>query len=237
MCGRFVSTLSTAALMEMFEATSDLEVEPSPRYNIAPTTTITVVTSTDGRRHLREMRWGLVPSWAEDLSIGQRMINARAETLSEKRSFRDLVPSRRCVIPMDGFYEWTPGRPDGPLGRGGRPLKQPYYIQRTDRRPVVVAGLWTRWSRGERPVETATIITCEANGDVDRLHHRMPAILDDEDLDLWLDDGVDDTTVLARLLGPAPRGTLDTHAVSTTVNSARTDGAELIIPLDDVVDE
>ena len=233
MCGRFVSTLSSADLSSIFDAVSDLAVEPAPRYNITPTSTVVGVVPMAGVRRLRALRWGLVPSWASDPSIGQRMINARAETLTEKRSFRDLLPAKRCVIPMDGFYEWAPGRPGGSVGRSGQPLKQPYYIHRRDSRPLAVAGLWTRWTRGDEPIESVTIITCAANPDVAEIHHRMPVLLDDEDLDLWLDDGVDDVRVVSGLLDPAPVGSVVAEAVSTTVNSARSEGAELIVPVGD----
>jgi len=201
------------------------------RYNVAPTQEIaTVQTRGDGdgdgeARQLTLMRWGLVPFWAKDLSIGSKMINARDDGLAEKPAFREAVRRRRCLIPADGFYEWQTVE--------GR--KQPLYIRRRDGRQLAFAGLWESWKgpKGEpplaEPVLSATIVTTSANATLRPVHDRMPVILDEADWPLWLDVSASAGDAL-RLLRPAADDLLETVPVSTRVNSVRNEGPELILP-------
>ncbi len=162
--------------------------------------------------------WGLVPRWADDPAIGNRLINARAETAATKPSFRDAFRRRRCLIPADGFYEWK--------RQGGG--KQPYYIRLEDDRPFAFAGLWERWEKAGAVIESCTILTTDANELLMPLHNRMPAILDREQFDRWLDPTIEDAKVLQPLLGPYPAERMIAYPVSTVVNSPRHDVAECI---------
>ncbi len=220
MCGRYSLTSPVESVVRLF----GLDQRPNlpPRYNIAPAQDVTVVWVQDGGRKLGHMRWGLVPSWAKDVKIGQRMINARAETVAEKPSFRSAFKHRRCLIPADGFYEWQ--------ARGTGP-KQPYRIGRPDGAPFAFAGLWEAWHGGEGDeLLTCTIITTEANRTLRDIHGRMPVILDERDFSAWLDaagDGKSHDTVLA----PAAEDLLAAYPVSARVNNVRNDDAECIAPL------
>lgn len=209
-----------------------------PSFNVAPTNDVYgVVASGDGSPLVRVFHWGLVPVWAKDAKIGSRMINARAETLAEKPAFRNLLTTRRCIVPMDGFYEWKPPGPGAPLGARGKPVKQPVYVYAADGEPLAVAGLWTTWrdrSLGaDAPwLHSCTIITTEANSLMAPVHDRMPAVLTEPEWRAWLDPGQHDPATLASLLHPAPEGLLALHAVSTSVNNVRNKGPELIEPVD-----
>ena len=168
MCGRFVATQTPQQLAAFFGATTQ-EEPTQPNYNVAPTTEVLGVVAHDGQRVIESFRWGLVPSWAKDISIGSKMINARAETLADKPSFKGLFRHRRLLVPMDGFYEWQ----KAPSG------KIPMFIQRTDGAPVVVAGLWSVWKESASPpdepwLHTCTLITTQANADMAPVHDRMP---------------------------------------------------------------
>ncbi len=225
MCGRYVSASDPEALARYFDATLGDTVLP-PNYNVAPTTDVyAVVAGRDGTRRLTVVHWGLIPAWAKDRRIGQRMINARAETLATKGSFKPLFRSHRCLVPADGFYEWK--------AVPGAKRKQPYYIHRPDGEPLAMAGLWTSWRDPAAPPDTpwlqsATIITTDANATVRPLHDRMPAIIPASAWAEWLDPTNDDLVSLGRLLVPAPEGLLTLHPVSTEVNSVRNRGAHLI---------
>lgn len=223
MCGRFVSTGSAAAIAEAFAARVEVD-DLGDRYNVAPTNAIYAVTG-GLERVVRGFRWGLIPAWATDVSIGSKMINARAETLSEKRSFRPLLGSHRCLIPMDGFYEWGPG--DG-QSRSGRPRKQPYFIADPSGSPLAVAGLWTSWGSGQNHIDSATVITRAATGDVAAVHSRMPVMLCDEGIEAWLDPGLEDHGEVMALLLEADPPPLALRPVSTAVNNVRADGPALI---------
>jgi putative SOS response-associated peptidase YedK len=159
MCGRFNLTANAAAIEEafgLFGSPGDL----TPRYNIAPTQQVLAVRQEDGKRAACRLRWGLVPFWADDLKIGYKLINARADGIATKPSFRDALKKRRCLIPVTGFYEWrTEGK-----------AKMPFHIHRADGRPFVFAGLWERWTKGETPVESCTIVTTDANEFMAPLH-------------------------------------------------------------------
>lgn len=233
MCGRFVSTSSPSTLAAVFEA-SPPPVELPPRYNVAPTTVVYgVVESADRTRRVEVFRWGLVPSWAKDISIGARLINARAETVAEKPSFRNSFARRRVIVPMDGFYEWQPaGSPRTP--------KQPYFVHRADGQPLAAAGLWSAWRDPSVADESAAwlhscaLVTTSANALMAPVHDRMPVVLEPGDWAEWLDPSNDDVAGLAGLLRPAADGVLERHPVSTAVNRVGTDGPELVVPLREI---
>ncbi len=227
MCGRFVATSPVASIAEWLDATVEPGlVDDGPRYNIAPTAEVVAVAA--AQRQVGRYRWGLIPSWSKEASIGARMINARAETINEKPSFRGLVAASRCVVPMDGFYEWTTStEPSG--------AKTPYLIRRRDAAPMYVAGLWTTWrsrDRADQIIRSATVVTCESNSALSAIHHRMPVILDAAGLELWLDGTVRDTAVLTSLLQPVVNTAFEITRVSTAVNNARHQGPQLIEPVE-----
>lgn len=230
MCGRFVSVSTPEAISAYFDALVD--VGPlGERYNVAPTSEIYGVVSTNVERRVRAYRWGLVPTWAKDPSIGNRMINARAETVAEKPSFRASFRSKRCIIPMDGFYEWRPGVAGGPTTRAGRPAKLPVYVHPHGGEQLAVAGLWSAWRDPADPSEmwlhTATVITTAANATMSAVHDRMPVILPRQAWEPWLDPD-HDAEALLPLLVPAPDDLLIIEEVSTSVNDVRNDGPDLV---------
>ncbi|RMF97883.1 MAG: SOS response-associated peptidase [Gammaproteobacteria bacterium] len=215
MCGRFAFYSPREAVLETFGV--DLGFDPPPRYNIAPSQDIVALRpGAAGERSGAWLRWGLVPSWAQDPAIGNRMINARAETVRSKPAFRAAFRRRRCVILADGFYEWQ--------ARNG--AKQPWYISAADGRPLAMAGLWERWEGGEQRLESCTIITTEANRTLADLHGRMPVVLAPPQLDAWFGDS--DLDRLETLLRPCPDDRLRCWPVSRRVNDPRHDGPELI---------
>jgi putative SOS response-associated peptidase YedK len=222
MCGRFTLTAEPGVVARRFGAPPAQGGGTSPRYNVAPTQTVVTVTD-DGTRHLEQMRWGLVPSWAKDPSIGSKLINARAETLAEKPAFRHALKRRRCLIPADGFYEWA-------ATGGGR--KQPVRVTLTTGEPFAFAGLWAEWTPPEgAPLRTCTIVTCEPNELMARYHHRMPVILSPEAEARWLDPRVEDPAVLLPLLVPYPADVMTAYPVSPLVNSPANEGPQLALPL------
>ncbi len=220
MCGRFTLTVSARVLADLF----DVEVpELAPRYNIAPSQQVLVVRATPvGAREAATVRWGLIPSWAKDPSIGNRMINARAETVADKPAFRSAVKARRCLIAADGFYEWR-------KINGG---KLPHLIRFSDGRPFAFAGLWERWAGpGGETVDSTTIITTRPNEIVATLHDRMPVILPREAFDEWLGPAPLPRPHLEELLSPHPATGMEAFAVSRRVNSPANDDAQCIAPL------
>ena len=220
MCGRFTLTTNLGAIAARFGVARFLE-EVGPRYNIAPTQTVIVVND-DGTRHLTRMQWGLIPSWAKDPAIGNRMINARAETVATKPAFRAALRKRRCLIPADGFFEWTPA---------GR-RKQPVYITLKTREPFSFAGLWESWTSPEgEEIWSCTIITTEANELLKPIHDRMPVILAKDAEAVWLDPTIQDPERLLPLLKPYQAEEMEVYAVSTKVNSPTNDGPECIEPI------
>ena len=220
MCGRFTLTTNLGAIAQRFGVARFLE-EVGPRYNITPTQTVIVVND-DGTRHLRQMRWGLIPSWAKDPAIGNRMINARAETVATKPAFRVALRKRRCLIPADGFFEWTPA---------GR-RKQPVYIALKNREPFGFAGLWEAWTSPEgQEITSCTIITTEANELLTPIHDRMPVILNHDAEAVWLDPTIQDSARLLPLLRPYPSEEMEIYQVSTRVNNPDRDGPQCIKPL------
>jgi putative SOS response-associated peptidase YedK len=220
MCGRFTLRTSGVVLAEFFGLA---EVPPlQPRYNIAPTQPVPVVRMAPEQegRELVLLRWGLIPSWADDPSIGNRLINARADTVAAKPAFRSAFRRHRCLVVADGFYEWQ--KLDG--------KKQPYFIRLRDDRPFAFAGLWEHWDRGGGPVESCTILTTEANERVGAIHDRMPVILDPRDHDLWLDPDMQDPKQLQPLLGPYPGEAMTAYPVGTLVNNPRNDDPKCVEP-------
>ncbi|WP_416672825.1 SOS response-associated peptidase [Egbenema bharatensis] len=228
MCGRFTLTQSGETIARMF----DLEEVPTipPRYNIAPTQPIAVIRSStppgtqQPEREFTYLTWGLVPSWAKDPGIGARMINARAETVAEKPSFRAAFKRRRCLILADGFYEWQRS-PEG---------KQPYYFHLNHHEPFAFGGLWEHWENGNGDViESCTILTTTANDVLTPVHDRMPVILSPDGYDLWLDPTVETHQDLPTLLRPYADDAMVRYPVSSTVNNPRHDRPECIHPLED----
>ncbi|MFP6743740.1 MAG: SOS response-associated peptidase [Alphaproteobacteria bacterium] len=221
MCGRFTLRTPAYKLAEAFGV--EVHANLAARYNVAPSQDVAALrTGPDDQRELVMLRWGLVPGWAKDPAMGNRMINARAETVAEKPAFRAAFRQRRCLIPADGFYEWQK-TPDG--------SKQPYLIARPDGEPFVMAGLWEHWApAGEEPLETCAIITTEANDTLAPIHHRMPVIVTPGDHDAWLDPAPPSAEALTALLRPAPDDTLAALAVDRHVNNARHDDPACIEP-------
>lgn len=222
MCGRFAQATPSEVLAEMFALD---EVPPlSPRFNVAPTQEAAVVRTLEGKLELVFMRWGLIPSWAKDPSIGNRLINARAETLGEKPAFRQALVRRRCVVPVTGFYEWG-GSPKG---------KRPYFIRLKSGLPMVLAGLWEVWRpQGGQLLESFTIITTQANALLAPLHDRMPAILSQEGLSAWLDPFLEEVPQLLPLLAPVPESWLEFFPVSRAVNNPAYDAPDCLKALPD----
>jgi putative SOS response-associated peptidase YedK len=230
MCGRFASATPVKKLVEQFlveELTID---DHDPSWNVAPTAQVlAVAASSEGVRRLGTFKWGLVPSWAKDPSIGNRMINLRAETVSEKPSFKRTLAKHRCIIPVDGFYEWKD------MGKGRK--KQPFFIRPRDGTVLALAGLWEAWKEKRDSDEddwlrTCTIITTRPNKLLSSIHDRMPVVLPPEKWDTWLDRDNDDVDALAKLLKPAPETLLELYPVSTEVNNVRNDGEQLVAPLE-----
>jgi putative SOS response-associated peptidase YedK len=222
MCGRFSSRAKPEQIKKEFRAVVDNPGVFRSRYNVAPMQMIPAVAGSDaGKRIITELKWGLVPSWAKDADIGNRMINARSETLTEKPSFREAFRSRRCIIPASGFYEWQ---------RTATGAKQPFYFYLKEKEVFGFAGLWETWldkTSGES-VETCTIITTTANAVLKPVHDRMPVILKSADYERWLDAKNTNTGELQKLLAPYPAEAMEAHAVSRAVNSPTTDSPELI---------
>lgn len=213
MCGRLSLFTPRWLLESRFAAEFDAPYDP--RYNVAPSESLAAIRN-DAPETITSLTWGLIPHWADDPSIGNRLINARAETLADKPSFRDAYDERRCVILADGFYEW---REDGGV-------KQPYRIAREDDEPFAFAGLWERWERSGDARETATIVTTEPNDVVRPLHDRMAAILPPGEERRWLD--ADDEGERASLLKPYQGDDLRAYPISTRVNDPSNDGPSII---------
>ncbi|MOA02760.1 putative SOS response-associated peptidase YedK [compost metagenome] len=219
MCGRYTITVTMEELMVRYFANDSTIVHYAPKYNAAPMQQIPAVINTGSSNKLGELRWGLVPSWAKDDKIGSKMINARAESLLEKPSFKRLVSSRRCIIPSDGFYEWKV--------QGSS--KQPMRIVMRDGGIFSMAGLYDIWMDPEgNKLSTCTIITTTPNDLMAEIHNRMPVILKPEDETEWLDRGNQDTTSLIKLLKPYNQQLMRAYPVSTAVGNVRNDAKELI---------
>ncbi len=258
MCGRYAATKNQADLVEEFQVELDASGQPTravmahaqnpppgePDWNMAPSKKAPVVLTRAPRgsdepavRQLREVSWGLVPSWAKDTKVGFRMINARAESVLEKPGFKRAATSRRCLVPADGWYEWqvSPTAKDAK----GKPRKQPFYMHRADGDVVAFAGLYEFWR--DKAIEDAddpnawlttfTIITTQAEPGLDRIHDRQPLVLERADWATWLDPGVTDPETVSRLLGFDQPGRFEAYPVSTEVNNTRNNGEQLLLPL------
>ena len=221
MCGRFTSQAKPAEIEQEFDVEITDEKLFVPRYNIAPTQIIPVILEKQGKRIIEGLRWGLIPSWAKDDSIGNKLINARAETLAEKPSFKNAFQSRRCLIPASGFYEWM---------KQAKGAKQPFYFSLKDKEIFGFAGLYEQWQDKEtgKQLETFTIITTEANQVLEPIHERMPVILKAENYAQWLDAKEKDINKLQQLLAPYPSDEMASYAVSKAVNAPGNDGEKLI---------
>lgn len=220
MCGRYAITTDPEVLATLLGLAARPEYDP--RYNLAPTQLAPIVREDEqGARSADSLRWGLVPGWAKDASIGNRTINARSETAAEKPSFRSAWKRRRCIVPASWFYEWQ---------RAGA-RKVPYRIERRDLEPLTFAGLWERWKgNADTPgFDSFTILTTQSNATLAHMHDRMPVILvDDAARERWLDTAHDDTPALMGLMVPAPDDLLQLGAVSTRVNNVRNEGPSLL---------
>jgi putative SOS response-associated peptidase YedK len=221
MCGRFTTLFSPEGLKSTF----DIQAPPAmpPRYNIAPTQQVWIIRgSVTGERYLSSARWGLVPHWAKDLSIGNRMINARCETVHEKPAFRQSIHTRRCIVPASGFFEWA-------TTSSG---KTPHYVTMRDGTPLAFAGIWESWktSEGEN-IETCAILTTTANSLMAPIHDRMPVVLHQTEFELWLERPVNNPLQLQRLYQPYPAELLQEWEVSTVVNNPAHETPETIAPI------
>ena len=221
MCGRFAFYSPTEAAAALFGVSGSVDVQP--RYNIAPTQYVAAIRNgEEEQRELVKLRWGLVPFWAKDPSIGNRMINARAETVAEKPSYRNAYKHRRCLVLADGFYEW----------RRQGDVKTPYYISLASGQPFALAGLWENWTDKEsgESLRTTTLITADANDFMAPLHHRMPVILEAATATDWLAGSQDLLDDVAAITPP-----LQAWPVDRRVNNARNEGEDLVQPAGDIL--
>ena len=226
MCGRFTLKTDPETLTETFPGfTTPAADEMSPRYNIAPSQQVAVVAN-NGDNNVEFFQWGLIPSWAKDPKIGNRMINARAETLAEKPSFRTPYKRRRCLILTDGFYEWK--------AEPGSKTKTPHYIRLKSEKPFAFAGLWEAWSPNidDDPLLSCTIITTSPNSLMETIHRRMPVILEPDSYQQWLDPSDQPPAQLDGLLKPYPADEMEAYPVSRLVNRPSNDSPDCIAPMD-----
>ncbi len=227
MCGRYTLHTEKEALAERFHFDPGALAELKPRYNVAPTDPVLILRRAGEGWEPKLVRWGLAPPFSKDVGSLQLMINARIETLAKKSPFRESLRAQRCLIPADGFYEWT----------GGKSKRIPHLIARADREPFAIAGLFAEWRRKDdlfgETVLSCTIVTTAANAAVAKLHDRMPVILPRETESRWLDPALDeDTESLLALLRPVPSEALEVFPVSRRVNSVKNDDPTLLVPDD-----
>lgn len=220
MCGRYNLRATPAQIQEFFNVLRMPEAPIPVRYNIAPTQMLPIIRQADDGRECVLARWGLVPSWAKDTKIGYKLINARAETVAEKPSFRTAFKRRRCLVPATGYYEWK---------KLDAKNKQPYHIHREDDGLFAFAGLWERWTKEAEPLESFTIITTTANPPLSELHDRIPVILPTDAYPVWLDPEVD-PSALTELLQP-PEDGFDAYPVGQVVGNVKNDVPDCIEPL------
>ena len=244
MCGRYASSRKPEHLVEEFDVVdSRIEKPLEADYNVAPTKEVYAVmerrpsrdSEEEPRRQLRALRWGLVPSWAKDPAIGNRMINARMETVAEKPAFKRAFAARRCLLPADGYFEWYP---TSQTTKAGKPRKQPFFIRPRDGGVLAMAGLYEIWRDPTRDDEdperfrwTCTVLTTQAEDSVGHIHDRMPLMVEPERWEAWLDPATDDTDDLLGLLVPAAPGRLEAYPVPTLVSNVRNNGPELVEPI------
>jgi putative SOS response-associated peptidase YedK len=219
MCGRFAVTLPNDAMAQLFDAAPANALPDVPNYNVCPTTQVHVVLNEDGRK-LSSLRWGFLPHWYKSPTDGPLLINARSETIAEKPAFRAACRTRRCLLVATGFYEWTRTETE----------RLPWYIQRSDGAPLIMAGIWQDWAGPETdaPMRCCAIVTTQANAPMSAIHHRMPVILEPDDVPLWLGEAGKGA---APLMKPAADDCLTWHRVDVAVNSNRASGPELIEPI------
>lgn len=221
MCGRFTLTVDPAELREKFPG-ADFPPQFAPRFNIAPTQPVLAIPN-DGRNQADFFIWGLIPTWAKDPSIGNRLINARGETLAEKPSFRGSYKYKRCLVLADGFYEWK--------AQPGTKAKIPHFIHMKDRQPFAFAGLWDEWNTPDgSQIRSCTIVTTEPNEVVAPIHNRMPVILTPDAYAQWIDPAVRTPDSLQALIKPYPADEMAAYPVSTVVNDPKNDRAENVVP-------
>jgi putative SOS response-associated peptidase YedK len=224
MCGRYRLSRRKQVIEDHFDSISG-EEDWSPRYNVAPTQPVPIIRQhpKEPRRELSLVRWGLIPSWAKDASGAAGMINARSETAPTKPAFRDALKSRRCIVPADGFYEWS-------RTRAG---KQPYCFEVNDGELFVFAGLWERWKDpGGNWIRTCSILTTTPNAVTSAVHDRMPVILEPDAYDLWLDPGFNDVAAVSEMLKPYDARLMRSYPVSTRINQAVNDDADCAKPVE-----
>jgi putative SOS response-associated peptidase YedK len=219
MCGRYAITSAPEAVRRLFRYPEQPNFPP--RYNVAPTQPVPIVRIVNGERHFALVRWGLIPSWVKDPKTFTLLINARGESVNDKPAFRNAMKRRRCLFPADGFYEWK--------AIAGR--KIPFFARSKNGGLLAFAGLWETWTgpNGEE-METAAIITTDANNEMAHVHHRAPVIVSPEAFDFWLDADNVDAKTAAAALGPAPNGSMEVYEVSTAVNRVANDSPALIEP-------
>jgi putative SOS response-associated peptidase YedK len=219
MCGRYCITSAPEAIRRLFRYPDQPNFPP--RYNVAPTQPVPIVRMAEGERRFALVRWGLIPAWVKDPKAFTLLINARGESVNDKPAFRNAMKRRRCLFPADGFYEWK--------SAAGR--KQPYFAHRKGGGPLAFAGLWETWTgpNGEE-METAAIVTTQANRTMAHVHHRAPVIVPQEAFDFWLDCGRVDEKTAAALIAPAPEGSMEIYEISNAVNRVTNDSPELIEP-------
>ncbi len=221
MCGRFTLTVNPAELQDTF-TDYIFPTRYAPRFNIAPSQPILAIPN-DEKNTADFFIWGLIPMWAKDPSIGNRLINARGETIAEKPSFRGSFKHKRCLVLADGFYEWKTN--------AGKKTKTPYFIHMKDRKPFAFAGLWDSWEGSDgSSVKTCTIITTEPNELMESLHNRMPVILHPRDYGKWLDTSPQTPENLLPLIKPYPADFMSAYPVSTLVNKPDNDSPQLVVP-------
>lgn len=223
MCGRYRLSKTERYLLEKFRVRSRADFQWQPRWNIAPTDEVPVIRQErkEPVRTITKMRWGLIPYWAKDASIGSRMINARAESVTEKSAFKDAFERRRCLVPADAFYEWKK------RSNGTRIVRQPFLIRMKNDEAFAFAGVWDRWKSPEgKIVESVSILTTDANPLVSDVHDRMPVIVPSEHYDLWLDPGFHDVNALIEILKPFNPAEMEMKPVSERVNSPKNDDAD-----------
>lgn len=223
MCGRYVSATAASKLAEEFFVDEVVVEDLGERFNVAPTLDVySIVTTAEGQRRMGSLRWGLVPSFAKDEKIGNRMINLRSETVLQRGHFTRLLQKRRCIVPADGFYEWQAQEVPGEK----KPKKQPFYIRHVDGEPLAFAGLWDKW----HDLSSVTLITDEPNDKVAPIHNRMVVCLPKDAWDTWLDPEVGSEEA-AKLLVPLPSDQLEVFPVVPLVSNVKNEGPELLEPL------
>jgi len=217
-CGRYAITSAPEAIRALFRYPERPNFPP--RYNVAPTQPVPIVRLTESERHFALVRWGLIPAWVKDPKNFALLINARGESVQDKPAFKNAMKRRRCLFPADGFYEWKT--------EGGR--RRAFHLRKAGGGPIAFAGLWETWigPNGEE-IDTAAIVTTEANREMGAVHHRAPVILPPEQFDLWLDDR-SEVAAAAGLIAPAPDGSMEVYEVSSAVNKVANDSPDLIEP-------